>query len=149
MTAASPIEARWSKFEPTDARIGVRYLPDDTVFVPDTFLDRMNSIAFYIAMHKPPDVTLVDGGHSMTRNTYSALLHRVDQKVVGDCEPVYSDERLIMSQSTDRIVAMIELHEKRLRFLREILATRTGESGGGGLREDATLAPPRAFADHQ
>lgn len=112
--------ARWAKFRPTDARIGVRY-NDATAFVPQAFGDRMNSVAFYISYYGiRRGIKATDTGYSMSRSRYDHLVRLVDDRVVG--EPIYSDRDETMT--TDQIVTTIGVLERRLESLRTILATR-------------------------
>ncbi len=123
------MDARWEKFRVTDARIGVRsiegsteYAPDQTVYVPNTHANRMNSVAFYIAVYNPAKVKPRDDGYIMSKTVYDQIVERVDEKVV-IFEPIYSDQR-VEDGTTAEIVAAIEAMKLRIRELEAVLADR-------------------------
>lgn len=127
------MEERWAKFRVTDARIGVRvvdksveYLPEQTIYVPNMYADRMNSVAFYIAMYGHPKVKPKGDGHIMSRTVYDWIVGRVDDKVVGGFEPIYSDQR-VEDGTTDEIVAAIEAMKRRIGELEAVLTSRVGQ----------------------
>lgn len=91
------MDARWAKFDPADGRLGVTATFDGLIVVPHQYKDRMNAVAFYVALNRdalttryPGDIVEVDNALTMSRGTFGDLLAIVEHKIGVPPEPQYS-----------------------------------------------------------